>query len=264
MTYRILNAKDKRETDIGLFLEAVRDRDVIYIGELHQLPEVLSFQVDLLRGLVRAGLRPAVGLEMFNVLQQGLIDGYLSGDISLKALMETYEEGPEGFDMRHYRHILDVAAEYGLKAVALNIPRDVAAAVARRGLERAELDVFKLKQEEVRACSKGCRRALAAVYRKHPHGEITEDNFVLAQCIKDEMMAETIAGRMEEGKPFLAIAGRGHTEYGLGVPERVRLKMKKAGRRLSDALVASAYSDEGYGMDAADYVVLVRDESPVS
>jgi uncharacterized iron-regulated protein len=263
MAYSILDAREKREIALGAFLEAVRDRDVIYIGELHQLPEVLSFQVDVLRGLVRAGLRPAVGLEMFNVLQQGLIDGYLSGDITLKALMEIYEEGPEGFDMRHYRDILDAAAEYGLKALALNIPRDVAAAVARRGLERAELEGFGLREEEVRACSTGCRKALAAVYRKHPHGEVTEDNFVLAQCIKDEMMAETIAGRMEEGKPLLVIAGRGHTESGLGVPERVRRKMERAGKRLSDVLVASAYSDEGYGLDATDYLVIVRDESPV-
>jgi uncharacterized iron-regulated protein len=257
MAYRIMNAREGRETALGAFLEAVRDRDVIYIGELHQLPEVLTFQVDVIGGLLGAGLRPAVGLEMFNVLQQGLIDGYLSGDTPLGAFMEIYEEGPEGFDMRHYRRIIDIARENGLRAIALNIPRDVAAAVARRGLDRAELMGFGLGEEEIKACSAGYRKALAGVYRRHPHGEITEDNFVLAQCIKDEMMAETLTGRMRDGKPFMAIAGRGHMEFGLGIPERVRMKMKRAGKRLSDVLVASAYADEGYGLDAAEYVVLV-------
>jgi uncharacterized iron-regulated protein len=252
--YTILNTREKTPVDIDAFLEAVKGRDVIYIGELHQLPEVLAFQGDVLRGLVSAGFRPALGLEMFNVLQQGLIDGYLSGDITLERLMEIYEEGPEGFDLRHYRHLLDIAGVNGLKVKALNIPRDMAAAVARQGLHGVGLEGFKLREEEITQLSSDYREALAGVYRRHPHGEITEENFVLAQCVKDEMMAETLVAHLREGKPFLVIAGRGHTEYGRGIPERVRLKTERA---VSDVLVATAYADEGYGQEAAEYIVLV-------
>jgi uncharacterized iron-regulated protein len=260
MNYTIVESG--RNLPVGLqgFLQEARGCDVIYLGEIHQMPQVLSFQIDVLSGLVNMGAEPSLGLEMLNVLQQQALDLYIAGGLPRDKFLEIYETSPEGFDLRHYMDLIDVAAGYRLKVVALNIPRDVASTVALKGLDRAELEGFRLDEGQIRDSSARYREALSRVYRKHPHERISEDNFILAQAIKDEMMAETIAYCLLNGlagAPFVAVTGRGHMEYGLGMPERVRKKMKAAGRAACDITVAASYPGERTDPAAAQYILLI-------
>lgn len=246
--------------DFDIFLETLKDRDVIYVGEFHQIPEVLSFQMDMVSGLILKGIQPTLGLEMFNVLQQKILDYYIAGVIPFEKLLSLYEMGTEGFDLNHYINLIEIAVKHRLKVIALNIPRDVASAVAKNGLDRQELKGFHLNEQEIKNCSKGYKEALSSFYRGHPHEEITEENFILAQAIKDEMMAETIVYYLTTttvGMPLIVIAGRGHIEYGLGIPERVKQKLNKRGESASDVSIATAYDGEHFKQGIADYIVLI-------
>lgn len=260
MNHRILNTKTNSRIDFDSFLETLSDRGIVYIGEFHQIPEILSFQVDVVSGLIFKGFQPAIGLEMFNVLQQEMLDYYIAGVIPFEQLSSFYEIGPEGFDLSHYINIIEIAVKNRLKVICLNIPRSIASTVAKNGLDRAELKGFLLSEKAIKNCSREYKEAVAGVYRKHPHGEITEDNFILAQSIKDEMMAETLIHYLTAetaGMPLVVIAGRGHIEYGLGIPSRVRQKMIKKGKIISDVLIAAAYEDEDFDQGIADYMLLI-------
>ncbi|MBI4690446.1 MAG: ChaN family lipoprotein [Nitrospirae bacterium] len=257
MTYNILDTRENIPIDFGMFLSTLTDKDIIYIGEFHQVPEILSFQIDIISGLVLKGFKPSIGLEMFNVLQQKIIDYYIAGVIPFEQMQGLYEMGPEGFDVTHYISLIDIASRNRLKIIALNIPRNVASAVARHGLNRHELKAFSIDEEEIRGCSKKYRETIAGVYKKHPHEDITEENFILAQSIKDEMMAETIAYHMTAGAlglPLIVITGRGHIEYGLGIPERVKEKLS---RSVSDTIIAVLYEDERPDEGMADYILRI-------
>lgn len=260
MNCAILNARGNIPVDFDIFLETLKDRDVIYVGEFHQIPEVLSFQSDMVSGLILKGIQPTLGLEMFNVLQQKILDYYIAGVIPFEQLLSLYEMGPEGFDLNHYINLIEIAVKNRLKVIALNIPRNIASAVAKHGLDRQELKGFHLNEQEIKDCSKGYKEALSSFYRKHPHEEITEENFILAQAIKDEMMAETIVYYLTTttvGMPLIVIAGRGHIEYGLGIPERVKQKLNKRGKSASDVSIATAYDGEHFKQGIADYIVLI-------
>ena len=260
MNYKILDAKKNKRVDFNVLLETVKKKDIIYVGEFHQIPEVISFQIDLVSGLVRKGIHPAIGLEMFNVLQQKLLDYYISRVIPFEMLLSLYDMSPEGFDLTHYINLIEIAAKKRLKVIALNIPRNIAAGVARCGLDRAVLKTFHLKSREIKNCSKEYKKAIGSIYKKHPYEEVTEKNFILAQSIKDEMIAETIAYYLTTepvGPPLIVVAGRGHIEYGLGVPERVKQKLGKKGKLISDVLVATAYDDEHPEKEIADYILLI-------
>ena len=74
------------------------------------------------------------------------------------------------------------------------------------------------------------------------------------------MMAETIACHLTAepvGIPLVVVAGRGHIEYGVGIPERVRRKMRKKKKSISDVLIATAYDDEHFKKEIADYILLI-------
>lgn len=260
MNHRILNSRTNTVVEFNTFLESLKTRDIIYIGELHQIPQVLSFQVDVLSGLLNEGFKPAIGLEMFNVLQQEMLDYYMAGVIPSEQLSNLYELGPEGFDLSHYIKIIKIARKNRLTAIGLNVPRSIAAAVAKHGLDKRELECFHLREDEIKNCSNRYKKSLSNIYRKHPHGEISEENFILAQSIKDEMMAETIVHRITSDKaqlPFIVIAGRGHMEYGLGIPERVKQKLSTAGKSVSDIMIITAYDDEPIKKGMADYMLLI-------
>ncbi|GAB4388263.1 MAG: ChaN family lipoprotein [Thermodesulfovibrionales bacterium] len=260
MYYSIVESGESLPLGLADFIEAAGGSDVVYVGELHQVPEVLSFERDLVAGLADAGREPSVGLEMFNVLQQRALDLYLAGALSAEKFMELYELSPEGFDLRRYMPLVDEAAGRRLRLIALNVPRDVASAVALKGLDAAELEGLRLREEDVREASRDYREMLSDVYRRHPHERISEENFILAQSIKDEMMAETIRYCLVGGlasSPLVVIAGKGHVEYGLGVPERVRGKMQRAGRPVTDVIITASYAGEAPGPGAADFFLLI-------
>lgn len=260
MNYRILDAKRNKRVDFNVLLETLKKKDIIYVGEFHQIPEVISFQIDLVSGLVRKGIHPAIGLEIFNVLQQKLLDYYSSRVIPLELFLSLYDMSPEGFDINHYINLIEIAAKHRLKAIALNIPKNIAAGVARHGLDRQELKSFHLSVREIKNFSKGYKKAIGSFYKKHPHKEITEKNFILAQSIKDEMMAKTITYYLTTeptGMPLIVIVGRGHIEYGLGIPERVKEKLRKKKKSISDVLIATAYDDEHFKKEIADYILLI-------
>lgn len=257
MNYRILDSKTGSIVEFDDFYGAIKSKGIIYIGEFHQIPEVLAFQADVISGLINEGFRPAIGLEMFNVLQQEMLDYFVAGVIPLEQLTGLYDMGPEGFDLSHYITLIELAVKNRLKVIGLNIPRSVAAAVAKHGLDKRELESFRLDEEEIKNCSKRYRESLSSIYKKHPHEEITEENFILAQSLKDEMMAETVARHLAAGtagRPFVVIAGRGHIEYGLGIPERVRRKLPEP---VSAASVVVSCEDEKIEPGMADYILLV-------
>jgi uncharacterized iron-regulated protein len=258
--YSILDARKNTSIDLDIFLETLKDKDIIYIGEFHQVPEILSFQMDVVSGLISKGFIPSIGLEMFNVLQQKILDYYIAGIMSFEQMLSLYEIGPEGFDLNHYIDIIEIAVKNRLKVIGLNIPRNIAATVARYGLDKQELTGFHLNEEDIKNCSAGYRKALSSIYRRHPHEKITEENFILAQSIKDEMMAETIIYYLATEivkVPLIVITGRGHVEYGFGIPERVKQKMRKKGKSISDTLIVTAYEDEYFKQRIADYIVLI-------
>jgi uncharacterized iron-regulated protein len=260
MTLNILNVRENIPVDFKALLDTLSDKDIIYIGEFHQVPEVLAFQCDVISDLTERGLKPSIGLEMFNVLQQEILDCYITGIIPFEQLLSLYEMGPEGFDLNYYRVLIDNAAKNRLKVICLNIPRSTASSVARYGLDKNELKSFYLDEDNIKNCNEEYRKTLSSIYRKHPHDDITEENFILAQSIKDEMMSETIVHYLTAeiiGMPLVVITGRGHVEYRHGIPERVKRKIGKKGKTISDVLIITAYEEEIFNGNIADYIVSI-------
>ncbi|HEX7122512.1 MAG TPA: ChaN family lipoprotein, partial [Gemmatimonadaceae bacterium] len=164
----------------------------------------------------------------------------------------------------------------GWPVVAANVPRPLASAVGRRGL--AALDTLTANERGYAAASIECpddayrARFLDQMRGHSAPGTAPSDTmptamaerFYLAQCVKDETMAESVVSaltRAGSGVTVLHVTGAFHSDYGQGTVSRIR-------RRTPDARVitvsAVPVADPAVAapgdVDAtrADYIVFTR------
>jgi uncharacterized iron-regulated protein len=210
--------------------------DVVFFGEQHDDPGTHAMQRALLEALARR--RPLIlSLEMFERDVQPLLDDYLSGRIGEDSLLDRGRPWPRY--ATDYRPAVEWARFHNWPVIAANIPRPLASAIARGGLE--VLDTLGDRRAQAAArfeCGRGKYfDNFAETMRAHVPGDsdsakaVALDRYYHSQCLKDETMAESIVrARTEHGAAPLIVHLNGafHSNYGLGTAERVK-------RRLPDA-----------------------------
>jgi uncharacterized iron-regulated protein len=175
---------------------------------------------------------------------------------------------------------VQLARARGWRVIASNIPRPMASAISRRGMQA--LDTLTTTERAHAAASMVCPtddryfQLFKEAMGGHGAGggpptaadaaaaDAMTVRFYEAQCAKDETMAESIVREltaMPRGRSVLLhVNGAFHSDYGLGTASRVK-------RRLPDlrALVITAVpvSDIRAGLTAlqtrkADYVIFTR------
>lgn len=132
MPVQYIDAADGKGMTLPQVLEAVDGRQVVYFGEYHDSQPAHDAELAVLQGLyARHGSKLVLSMEMFERDVQGVLDDYLSGRISEEAFLaasrpwENYEQA--------YRPLVEFAKAHHLPVLAANIPRRMAAAVAKTG-----------------------------------------------------------------------------------------------------------------------------------
>jgi uncharacterized iron-regulated protein len=216
-----------------------------------------------------------LSLEMFERDVQGALDDYLAGRIAEKDFLARSR--PWDRYATDYRRMVELAKERRWRVVASNVPRSLASAVGRRGLaaldtlppnDRANAarenvcpaDDYRLRfLESMRSHSPGASPSAAADSLPTAMAE----RFYLAQCVKDETMAESIVNARLAG-PRNAIVvhydGAFHSDYAQGTASRVA--RRQPGWRIAvvtaipvaDPAVAPIVTQRG----KADFVIFTR------
>jgi hypothetical protein len=130
------------------------------------------------------------------------------------------------------RLVLETVKKLGLKAVGLNVPRELVSRVAKRGfasLSVAEQAMFPGAGRTYPEHEYYVRSTLSEFAVQVP---LWFQNVYAAQKCWDTVMAESMRlalARPEfRGRKGIIIAGSAHVAYGLGIPWRYRLGDKKA------------------------------------
>lgn len=240
----------RRDREVPLVLDAVTDTRtgevitpaalverlagvrLLLIGETHTSQEGHRVQLHIIETLHRAGRRVRIGLEMFPYTEQAVLDqwrdGLLTEDGFLR-LSRWYEHW--GYHWGYYRDIFLFARDHRLPLHALNAPRDIVAAVRKKGLanltpEEAEhiptsVDVESADHLTFFKASFGEGDAL--------HGGMDENAWramLAAQATWDATMAFNAVRALERGGDsgaiLVVLAGSGHVAYGLGIERQAR------------------------------------------
>lgn len=213
-------------------IEDLKTTDIVYLGEVHDRAADHEAQLKIIQALHENNPNIAIGLEMFQRPFQGVINDYLAGNITEAQLRKQTEYDQRwGFPWSYYAPLLQFAKTNNLPVLALNTPTELTRQVAREGLESLTEEDFRYipPLSDIDTDDPEYRQFLKEIYSQHHgHGNSGNfDNFVAAQVLWDETMAEKIV-QFSQDNPnhqIIVIAGRGHIIYDYGIPSRVARRL---------------------------------------
>lgn len=218
--------------------QKLKKYDVVFFGEYHDQAEIHTAELELLQAMYKVqGHKLSLSMEMFEADNQEKLDTYLAGAMSEEDFLANSRPWPNY--RTDYAPLVKVAYDNGLPVVAANVPRFLAAHVAKNGgstdgidakytkwlpkhtyaPEGAYKDKFYGQMNSPEAPMKIPPVRLAAVYA--------------AQCLKDDKMAESIAAFTDIFPAFqlLHVNGCFHSDAHLGTVQKLealRPKLKVA------------------------------------
>jgi uncharacterized iron-regulated protein len=199
---------------------------VVLLGESHEDPTHHQWQLDTMCALFGRQPRMAVGFEMFPRRVQPVLNRWSSGELDEKSFLSEVD-WPRiwGFDPRLYLPLFRFVQANRLPIVALNVDRETNRRVAAEGFAAVPVAAREGVGEPAPA-SAAYRDRLLHWFKKHPGSDADSarfERFVRAQLFWDRAMAEGIAAAIRDlQRPLIVgIMGRGHIEYGDGVPHQL-------------------------------------------
>lgn len=233
---------------------ALRNARAVLVGETHDRLDHHLNQLEIIRSLHESGTRIAIGMEAFQQPFQRHLDDYIGGRIDAAELLRSTEYFERWqYDFRLYEPVLRYAREHGIPVRALNPPRELTEQVSRHGLDGLDAD-HAAQLPDIDRSDEAYRERLRSVFEEHTmggHGP-TFESFYGVQLLWDEGMAASAAEYLAEhpDRSMVIIAGRGHVDYGSGIPRRLA-------RRIDGEIITVTHADSSADPDQlADYILL--------
>ena len=193
-------------------VEQLSGNRVVLIGEEHTGDEFHTVQLRVLELLHAANAELAVGLEMFPVDHQAVLDAWIGGGLDEQAFIDTADwYRVWGYHWGYYREIFLFAREHAIPMIALREPVDENA-----GSAAEELPVAPESEDHM---------ALVQAFFETDspvHGGLSPeqlDALVAAQSARDAAMASQVTTALREhpSRTLVVLAGTGHVLYELGI-----------------------------------------------
>lgn len=245
--------------DLKTLIPEFAKKQVLFIGEIHTRYDHHLTQLEIIRRLHTIHPDLVIGMESFQQPFQQFLDDYVRGDLSEQDMLRRTEYYDRWrYDYRLYAPILRYAREHEIPVIALNIPMELSRKVGRSGLDSLDETERAQLPEEIDRTDKDYAQRLKNIYNHHSGGQADDfDNFLTAQLVWDEGMAQAIADHLEshpEGH-MVVLAGRGHLAHGSGIPNRLTRRMP-----VSTAIVLNSWEDS-IKPGLADVLLLPEEQS---
>ncbi|WP_321416472.1 ChaN family lipoprotein [uncultured Desulfobacter sp.] len=242
----LVKAKTGKPVLFDDLMETLVHSDVIYLSEKHDNPMHHAIQHRVIQALIDRGHAPIIGFEFFSYQDTPLLLNLL--DAEKKAHSPKMEKAVEqrirkklGWDKQsdtmwgYYWHLIRFAVENDLPAAGLDLSATQKRRITRKGLD--DLSPIELQQLFSTKLSNSAyesymKSVFVSVHCGMDHGRMTERLYGTWMMRNDRMALSVIelfnavqtkdrdtAGR--QTGPVVIIIGAGHTEYGLGVLDRV-------------------------------------------
>jgi len=255
---RVYDTRQNGFGDFELMLVDLARADVVFVGEQHDDPNTHRLELALLEGLVRRHVPVVVAMEMFERDVQSALDQYLAGTTTEQQFLAASRPWPRY--QTDYRPIIEFAKAHQLPVIASDVPRPIAANVAKNGMGVVDaLGPSRGQAARELQCpmSGDYYDRFIEMMGGHPAGDskagdpkagdpkaadttaadtkAKNDRFYLAQCLKDETMGESVATAFQQygarRATIVHFNGAFHSDYGEGTAASARRRLP--GRRIA-------------------------------
>jgi uncharacterized iron-regulated protein len=217
----IILTKTGKAVTFDQMMADLNRHQIIYVGENHTNPAHHAIQLKIIEAVFKNTPSMRVGMEMFDRSYQEVLDLWTAGVMDEETFLRKVQWYANWqFDFALYRDILEFIKENKIKIVALNIPSYIPGRIRVGGIENL-LDTDKqYLPKEIDTSNADYRTYVEQAFNQHHfRGNVRFDDFYMAQCVWDEIMAESIAANLG-GNKIVVLAGNGHIRYKYGIPDR--------------------------------------------
>ncbi len=205
--------------------------DAVFLGEFHDSQPVHDTELAVLQRLYAVhGKKLVLSMEMFERDVQPVVDAYLAGKISEEEFLAKSRPWPQY--QQAYKPLIEFAKAHHIPVLAGNIPRRLAAMYAKAGTLDAIPAADKQYLPRIHKAGSDAYRtrfaaAMAAMTGKNGGMVVPPERvqpMFMAQCLKDDTMAESIFEYMaaHPGVVVYHVQGEFHGENRLGVVEKLQ------------------------------------------
>jgi len=185
---------------------------VVFVGEFHDQRDHHLLQLDVIKELQRQGKNLAIGLEMFDLERQGILDEWVKGSMPLLEFVSRYQMG-WSINWAEYDSILLFARNNRIPLVALDAPPEIIKLVTYGGPGLLGPEFMRrLPDGATTTMLPSYKNFMAGAFRTHAIPDSMFDNFCAAQGLRNSTMAQRISGYLQQHpeKSMVVIAGVGH------------------------------------------------------
>lgn len=220
--YRVLAVEDMSPVPPENLIRDIRNSDIVFIGEQHNVREHHEAQLEIIKALKRAGADVALGLEMFMAEEQPALDRWVRGDMPEEDFRELYGEYWD-LPWHLYEDIFTYSREQGIPLVGLNVPKDITKKVSGKGFSALSREDLKRLPVGI-TCTVDSKYMdfMRTVYSAHGKSGRQFVHFCEAQLLWDRVMAHYVVDylRKNPGKTVVVLSGLVHS-WKMGIPGQV-------------------------------------------
>ncbi len=194
---------------------------VVYVGEKHTAPGHHEIQLRIIQALHPQSPQLAVAMEMFDRSYQAVLTRWSDGQLDEEGfLRSSHWYANWRFDYALYRDILEYIRVHQIRLVALNLPVNIPPKIRVGGIEHLSPYEKGFLPAQIDTTFAAHREYAQKIFGMHDFKTGAKfDDFYLAQCVWEDVMAESVA-EITDTDRIVVLAGNGHIQYKYGIPER--------------------------------------------
>ena len=222
--HRLYVPQKNKEILLADAISDLKKNRIILVGEHHANQDHHFAQLNVIQSLKEAGVRVAIGIEMFRNDSQQALDRWVAGNIGEADFQEIYYDNWT-YPWSAYQMIFEYAKQEKIPMIGLNVSRDITRQVARKGFNSlSEEQKGKLADVSCRV-DKEYMDYIKKAFGGHGHGELDFTYFCEAQLVWDSAMAINTLEYLKRNPDTIVIllAGIGHVRKG-AVPRQISLR----------------------------------------
>jgi len=246
----IISAATGQAVTFEQLMADLNRHQIIFVGEYHANPAHHAIQLKIIEAVFKNNPSMRVGMEMFDRSYQEVLDLWSAGVLDEETfLRKVHWYANWLYDFELYRNILMFIKENKIKIVALNIPFHIPARIRVGGIDNLSDADRQYLPKEIDTANTAHREYVAEIFNQHQFkSSVKFDDFYAAQCVWDEVMAESVAMNLGS-KKVVVLAGNGHIRYKYGIPDRT---FRRTG--VSFLTIYPVAAGEEIDLAVADYV----------